>query len=165
MGDFALQVVRSLTARGLTVAVAESVTGGAVASDLVSVPGASGCLRGGVVAYATETKHTVLGVPAAVLAAHGAVHPQVALAMARRVRAMFGADIGLATTGVAGPEPQDGRPVGEVHVAVVDAHGEQVVSLSVDPGRGRDGVRAAAGGAALELVLRRVATADAGPGG
>lgn len=156
----AQNVITALEHRGLTLAVAESLTGGAVTSELVGVPGASRVLRGGVVAYATPLKASLLGVAAALLHEHGAVHPDVALAMARGVRAVATvdgrpADIGIATTGVAGPDPQDAAPVGRVFVAVVDAHSERVRQLDVRADRA--GVRRAAVDAALELVLEHVA--------
>ncbi|EPD65762.1 MULTISPECIES: CinA family protein [Streptomyces] len=118
MSSRAADVVRLLTVRGETLAVAESLTGGLVAADITAVPGASKAFRGSVTAYATELKHELLGVDAALLAQRGAVDPQVAAQMAAGVRKALGADWGLATTGVAGPEPQDGRPVGTVFVAV-----------------------------------------------
>jgi nicotinamide-nucleotide amidase len=114
----AAEVVRLLTVRGGTLAVAESLTGGLVAAEITSVPGASKVFRGSVTAYATELKHRLLGVDAALLAARGAVDPQVAAQMAVGVREALGADWGIATTGVAGPDPQDGQPVGTVFVAV-----------------------------------------------
>ena len=86
VGSAAEELVSRLIARGWTVAVAESLTGGLVVSSLVSVPGASATVRGGVVAYATALKHTLLGVDAALLAAEGAVHPDVARQMAEGVR-------------------------------------------------------------------------------
>ena len=156
MTEGAQEVVAALTARHLTLAVAESLTGGALTDALVGVPGASACLRGGVVAYATDLKSLLLDVPEALLREHGAVHADVARAMADGVRKRLGSDLGVATTGVAGPDPQDGRPVGEVHVAVCDVAGCDVVSLREDPALGRSGVRQAAVGAALDLVLRRV---------
>ena len=121
-----------LRERGLTVAVAESLTGGLVVAELVSVAGASDVVLGGVVAYSTELKHTVIGVDADLLAEHGPVHPQVAEQMADRVRdalAVGGrrADVGLATTGVAGPGAQDGHPAGTVYLGI--AIGESVRSL------------------------------------
>ncbi|MET9495204.1 CinA family protein [Streptomyces sp. NPDC006552] len=119
MRDEAVEALRLLTERGETLAVAESLTGGLVAAELVAVPGASKAFRGSVTAYATELKHDVLGVDAELLATHGAVHPEVALQMAAGVRQALGAAWGIATTGVAGPEPQDGQPVGTVYVAVV----------------------------------------------
>jgi nicotinamide-nucleotide amidase len=114
----ATDVVRLLTVKGGTLAVAESLTGGLVAAEITSVPGASKVFRGSVTAYATELKHELLGVEATLLAARGAVDPQVAAQMAAGVRKALGADWGIATTGVAGPEPQDGQPVGTVFVAV-----------------------------------------------
>ncbi|GKQ37383.1 CinA family protein [Streptomyces sp. A012304] len=118
MSSTAADVVRLLTVRGETLAVAESLTGGLVAAEITSVPGASKAFRGSVTAYATALKHELLGVDAALLAARGAVDAQVAAQMAVGVREALGADWGIATTGVAGPEPQDGQPVGTVFVAV-----------------------------------------------
>ncbi|MFF3378232.1 CinA family protein [Streptomyces sp. NPDC002680] len=118
MSSVAADVVRLLTVRGETLAVAESLTGGLVAAEITSVPGASKAFRGAVTAYATELKHRVLDVDATLLATRGAVDPQVAAQMAVGVRRVLGADWGIATTGVAGPEPQDGQPVGTVFVAV-----------------------------------------------
>jgi PncC family amidohydrolase len=116
--DLAGQIVERLRVGGQTVAVAESLTGGLVAAALTDVPGASAAFRGGVVTYATELKAALLGVDALMLARHGAVYPQVAVAMAEGVRIRLGATYGLATTGVAGPEPADGQPVGTAHIAV-----------------------------------------------
>ncbi len=113
----ATQLVSALSEHGWTVAVAESLTGGLVTSTLVEVPGVSAVLRGGVVSYATELKHQLLGVDDALLRSNGPVDPDVALQMAQGVRARLGADWGLAT-GVAGPGPQDGVPAGRVYLAV-----------------------------------------------
>ncbi|MFB0615375.1 CinA family protein [Streptomyces sp. AGS-58] len=118
MSSAATELVRLLTVRGETLAVAESLTGGLVAAEITGVPGASRVFRGSVTAYATELKHRLLGVDATLLAQRGAVDPQVAAEMAAGVREALGADWGIATTGVAGPDPQDGRPVGTVYVAV-----------------------------------------------
>lgn len=118
MNSPAADVVRLLTVRGETLAVAESLTGGLVAAEITAAPGASKAFRGSVTAYATELKHELLGVDDTLLAQRGAVDPQVAAQMASGVRKALGADWGLATTGVAGPEPQDGKPVGTVFVAV-----------------------------------------------
>ena len=112
-------LLQSATERGVTLAIAESLTGGQVASSLVEVPGASHVLVGAVVAYATRVKAQVLGVDAAHLELTGPVDRDVALQMAHGVRRLLGADLGLATTGVAGPGPADGHPAGTVHVAVV----------------------------------------------
>ncbi|MFI7351764.1 CinA family protein [Streptomyces sp. NPDC049936] len=118
MSSTAADVVRLLTVRGETLAVAESLTGGMVASAITSVPGASKAFRGSVTAYATELKREILGVDASLLAARGAVDAQVATQMAAGARKFLGADWGIATTGVAGPDAQDGQPVGTVFVAV-----------------------------------------------
>jgi nicotinamide-nucleotide amidase len=126
----AADVVRLLTVRGETLAVAESLTGGLVAAEITSVAGASRAFRGSVTAYATELKRDLLGVDGAVLTARGAVDPQVAAQMAAGVRASLGADWGIATTGVAGPDPQDGQSVGTVFVAVDGPFGEENGSAS-----------------------------------
>ena len=114
---------RALAENGMTCATAESLTGGLIGARLTAVPGASATYRGGVVVYATDTKAGALGVPEDLLAEHGAVHPDVAAHMAGGVRQLMSADVGLAVTGVAGPEPQDGKPVGTVHAAVVTSGG------------------------------------------
>jgi nicotinamide-nucleotide amidase len=143
-------LVAALAGRGQTLAVAESLTGGALTAAVVDVPGVSAVLRGGVVAYATELKHLLLGVDPDLLAAQGAVHPEVARQMAGGVRARLGATWGLATTGVAGPGSQDGHPPGTVFVAVAGPDVDRVERLLL-PG-GRDEVRAATVGRALLLL-------------
>ncbi|MEU6658670.1 CinA family protein [Streptomyces sp. NPDC046821] len=110
--------LRLLAERGQTLAVAESLTGGLVAAEITSVPGASRVFRGSVTSYATELKRDVLGVDGTLLAERGAVDPDVAQQMATGVRRALGADWGISTTGVAGPDEQDGQPVGTVFVAV-----------------------------------------------
>lgn len=117
-GEIARLAVELLTASGRTVAVAESLTGGLVTGALTSIAGASVVVRGGVVAYATDLKAALLGVPSDLLARQGPVDPDVAMAMADGVRRLLGAAYGLATTGVAGPGPADGKPQGTVFVAV-----------------------------------------------
>lgn len=112
------EAIELLAAAGLTVAVAESLTGGLVAAALTSVPGSSVAFRGGIVAYATDLKASLLDVPSGLLAEHGAVHPDVAAAMAGGVRRLAGSSFGLATTGVAGPGPAEGKPAGTVFIAV-----------------------------------------------
>ncbi|MFE7355791.1 CinA family protein [Streptomyces sp. NPDC057543] len=132
----AARVLELLVERGETLAVAESLTGGLVAAELTSVPGASHSFRGSVTAYATSLKRELLGVDGALLAARGAVDPDVARQMATGVRRVLGADWGMATTGVAGPEPQDGKPVGTVYVAVAGPDGaENVTALRLNGGR------------------------------
>lgn len=114
-------VLQVLAGRGLTLGVAESLTGGLLAGRIVAVPGASQVFRGGVITYATELKADLLGVDRDLLARHGPVHPQVATQMARGAQQVLGVNVALATTGVAGPSPQDGQGVGTVYLAL--AHG------------------------------------------
>lgn len=108
-----------LAERGLSLATMESCTGGLVASLLTDVPGSSTVFRGGLISYATEVKGA-WGVPEAVLAAHGAVSAETALAMAEAARIRVGADVGVGVTGVAGPDEQEGKPVGTIHIALAD---------------------------------------------
>ncbi|RYB92156.1 CinA family protein [Nocardioides oleivorans] len=112
------EILDSLARRGETVATAESLTGGLLAARLTDVPGASRSFVGGVVSYATRVKISALDVPASVVEQHGVVSEECAAAMATGVRRRLDATWGLATTGVAGPDPQDGQPVGTVWVAV-----------------------------------------------
>ncbi|WP_328319973.1 CinA family protein [Streptomyces sp. NBC_00388] len=126
----AARVLELLADRGETLAVAESLTGGLLAAELTSVPGASRVFRGSLTAYATALKQEILGVDGALLAERGAVDPDVARQMAAGVRRVLGADWGMATTGVAGPDMQDGQPVGTVYVAVSGPDGgDNLVSL------------------------------------
>nr|WP_152818462.1 CinA family protein [Pseudactinotalea sp. HY160] len=141
--------------RGVSLAVAESLTGGAVTAALVSQPGASRVLLGGIVSYTNEMKIALLGVPARLLADHGSVDSRVALAMAAGARRVTGADVGLATTGVAGPGAHDGKPVGTVYVAVCDDTGERLEGFSFSGDR--DQIREQASLAALDLALEHLA--------
>ncbi|MFJ2192697.1 CinA family protein [Kitasatospora sp. NPDC087861] len=150
----AVRTHEALRARGGTLAVAESLTGGLLAAALVDVPGASATFRGSVTAYATELKASVLGVDEGLLAVYGPVHPVVAGQMAEGVRRLLGATYGLATTGVAGPDPQDGQPVGTVHLAVAGPEGTLVSSPRLSGGRAR--IRHGAVTAALELLVGRL---------
>lgn len=154
MKDAAAAVLRELGRRGWTIAVAESLTGGLVAAALVDVPGASASLRGGVVAYATEVKRDVLGVDAALLAEAGAVDGRVAVQMAEGVRRTLRADVGVATTGVAGPEPQDGKPVGTVCIAVVTP--ERTASVEAVLEGDRAAIRSATVDRALAACLAQL---------
>jgi nicotinamide-nucleotide amidase len=151
----AAEALRLLTERGQTLAVAESLTGGLVAAELTGVPGASRAFVGSVTAYATRLKWDVLGVDGGLLAERGAVDPLVAAAMARGVRDRLGADWGLATTGVAGPEPQDGQPVGTVHVALAGPDG--VAALPLALAGDRTAIRSATVAAAIDLLVRTLA--------
>lgn len=152
----AAQALGLLTARGQTLAVAESLTGGLVAAEITTVPGASRVFRGSVTAYATDVKRKVLGVDAALLEERGAVDPDVARQMATGVRAALDADWGVATTGVAGPEPQDGQPVGTVHLAVAGPNGAHSTA-QLQLNGGREAVRAASVSGALSLLLGELA--------
>ncbi len=130
------RVVGALIERGLTVAVAESLTGGLLVAELIRTPGASATVLGGVVAYNTELKHTLLGVEAALLAEYGPVHPEVAVQMAQGVRdalAVGGApaDVGVATTGVAGPDPQGGHPPGTAFIGIATADGARAMGVTL----------------------------------
>lgn len=158
--DYALDLaplhadLRSLQA---TVAVAESLTGGLLTAALTATPGASVTVRGGLVVYATELKAALAGVPAELLARRGAVDPDVALALARGARVRLGATYGLGVTGVAGPDPQDGKAVGTVFLALAGPRGETVAERNLPGDRGA--IRAAAVGVMLEILKRECASA------
>lgn len=147
------EVAALLKAKGLTIAVAESCTAGRVGHLLTSISGSSAYFYGGVLAYANRVKQEVLGVPAEVLALHGAVHPVTALSMAQRARELCGTDIGVSTTGIAGPSggtPQ--RPVGLVYVALSTRNGFSECREHRFPYNDRNANREAAAQAALELI-------------
>lgn len=158
VGSAAAAVVHRLAERHETLATVESLTGGSLAASIVNIAGVSGVYRGGLVVYATELKATLAGVPDDLLSERGPVDPEVAAALAEGGRQRCGADWGLATTGVAGPEPQDGKPVGLVYVAVAGPNGGEVRQL--DLGSGRDHVRAGAVVEALRLLAERLAAAN-----
>lgn len=150
-------VVDHLRESGLTVACAESLTGGLLCSELINVPGASAVVAGGVVAYATTAKATVLGVDPAMLAADGPVSQSVARQMAERVAVLFSADVGIATTGVAGPHELGPHPVGEVYIAV-SRRGDETVVQRFDFAGTRHDIRTAAVRTAMSMTydtLRR----------
>lgn len=156
-------LVARLTDRRLTVAAAESLTGGLLCAALVDVPGASLVVRGCVVAYASDVKSSVLGVDPQLLDRQGAVHPDVARQLAEGVCRVLTADLGVATTGVAGPDPADGEPVGSVYVAVA-APGlgavTRVEHRSLDGDRAA--IRAATVAAALSLLADVLASTPGG---
>ncbi|WP_010147818.1 nicotinamide-nucleotide amidohydrolase family protein [Serinicoccus profundi] len=162
--DVAAALVRGLVARGESVATAESLTGGLLCGALTGVPGASATVRGAVVAYAVPVKERVLGVAREVLDAHGAVSRECAEAMAVGGAGVLGADWCVSTTGVAGPDPSEGKPVGTVHLAVarrehVQAH--QMLTLHGD----RDQIRKDTVKAALELLRDCLGQGVSGEGG
>jgi len=147
--------LRLLEAHRQTLAVAESLTGGLLAATIVDVPGASRVFRGGLVVYATELKATLAGVPAELLAARGPVDPDVAAALARGARQRCTADWALATTGVAGPDPQGDAPVGTVYLGLAGPDGRvQVRRLQLVGDRAtiRRGTVAAALGMITEML-------------
>ncbi len=139
-----------LVAAGLRLAVAESFTGGLIASRVVAVPGASRWFAGGVVAYATEVKHRLLEVPAG-----DVVSEVAAAAMAEGVRRLLGADVGLATTGVAGPEPQEGKPPGTAFAGIA-LPGEAGTARALELVGGRARVREIGTITALDVLRRQL---------
>ncbi|MFC8040577.1 CinA family protein [Paenarthrobacter sp. NPDC057355] len=143
---------------GMTVATAESLTAGLVAATLANTPGASGMLQGGVIAYQNSVKAGVLGVPEKLLAEVGSVDGGVAEAMADGARRACAADIGISTTGVAGPDPHDGKAVGTVFVGVASPLG--AASFEYSFAGDRQSIREQACEAALARLL--AALADVG---
>tara|TARA_B110000503_G_scaffold131628_1_gene206555 strand:+ start:57 stop:542 length:486 start_codon:yes stop_codon:yes gene_type:complete len=153
MSDEALAVVTQARDLGVTFAIAESLTGGAVSSDVVSIPGASAVFRGGIVAYDPMAKHDLLEVDAALLASTGSVSGEVATQMAEGVARRLRADFGVATTGVAGPDPDpvSGAKPGTVFIAVSGTSlGTLVRELSLDGDRAD--IRSRATRAALQAL-------------
>jgi nicotinamide-nucleotide amidase len=144
----------ALRRAGLTVAVAESCTGGLLGAALTAVPGSSGYMRGGVIAYADDVKAEHLGVSRHLLATHGAVSEEVACAMAHGARVRYGADIGIAITGVAGPgDESSSKPAGLVYVAVETSSVAEFVRLEGDHGREENRSRAVHKALAMLLVV------------
>ena len=168
--DLQLELQLELTARaerlqaaclaaGLTVATAESCTGGLVAHALTEIPGSSAYFLGGVVAYADETKRSALDVPAALIARHGAVSAQVARSMAAGARRRIGADLAVSVTGIAGPGGgTDAKPVGLTYIAVDGPTGCEVRRF-VWP-HDRSGNKRASAVAAIELLIACAAGID-----
>jgi nicotinamide-nucleotide amidase len=148
----AVRLVELLTSRDETLATAESLTGGGVGSLVTSAPGASVVYVGGVISYATEVKVSLLGVSPETVSRHGVVSAECAAEMARGAASRLGATYGLSTTGVAGPEAQEGKPVGLVYVAVAGPGGVDTAELHLDGDRAA--IQAAACEAAVEQALR-----------
>ena len=145
-------VVTRLRELDLSIGTAESLTGGLVCAALTSVPGASTVVRGGVVAYASEVKADVLGVDPDLLAREGAVCEPVAAQLADGIRRVLGCAVGVSTTGVAGPDPADGQPVGTVFVGASGPWGILVEELALTGDR--DQIRSASVLAVLTLLER-----------
>ena len=142
-------VLDLLRQRGLTLGLAESVTGGLVAARLTAIAGASDVLRGSVVSYASEVKYDLLGVPVGPV-----VTPDAAVAMANGARRVLGADVGLALTGVAGPTEQEGQPLGTLHVGLALGEGSEAFSVRL-PGQ-REQMRQFSVINSLDLLRRRL---------
>jgi nicotinamide-nucleotide amidase len=149
----AAQVVAALTQRGLTLALAESCTGGLIGSLVTDAPGSSACFLGAIVPYSNASKEALLGVPKQTMVQHGSVSAETALAMALGVRERFGAEIGVGVTGITGPGGGTAqKPVGLVHIAAVGSDGAVLQKRFVwDGGRVENKRHSAM--AALELVL------------
>jgi nicotinamide-nucleotide amidase len=152
------QVVTTATERGRTVATAESLTAGMVAAMLADTPGASAMLQGGVVSYQNSVKAGVLGVPAGLLETAGPVDGDVAAAMAEGARRICGADVGVSTTGVAGPDAHGGKAVGTVFVGVAANGMSTAFPYSFTGSRAE--IRAQACAAALEQLLEALSSAS-----
>lgn len=163
--ELAALLVERAVGLGLRLAVAESLTGGLLAASIVSVPGASRVFSGGIVAYDTALKRSLLGVDAALLRERGPVDADVAAQMAAGVREACAvplgegtpapADLGISTTGVAGPDPdpQTGQAAGTVWIGASGRHGERTLLLPGLAGLDRPTIREAAVRAALELAV------------
>ena len=160
VADAVIALLRELD---LSVGTAESLTGGLVCGALTSVPGASTVVRGGVVAYASEVKAEVLGVDRDLLAREGAVCEPVAAQLADGIRRVLGCAVGVSTTGVAGPDPADGQPVGTVFVGVSGPWGILVERLALTGDRAE--IRAASVLAVLTLLERALRNLRDGVGG
>ena len=151
----AARVIDVARQAGLTLATAESCTGGLVGHLLTEVPGSSDAFRGGIIAYADEVKLAILHVPGPTLAAHGAVSAQTAVAMAEGARAALGVDVAVAVTGIAGPAGgSPDKPVGLTYVAVADAAGHDVQRCHWSGDRQAN--KRASAGAALDLLVARL---------
>lgn len=156
VGTLQNAAVTALRQKGLTVSTAESCTGGGVAKRITEVPGASQVLQAGICTYTNRMKAELLGVKERTLQNYGAVSERTALEMAQGVRIRTGADIGVSVTGVAGPDPSEGKPVGLVFVSVSSQWYEQTVQLHLARGSGneRERVRHLAENHALYAVLQ-----------
>ncbi|MGN6361116.1 MAG: CinA family protein [Thermomicrobiales bacterium] len=152
-GNLSRELGELLRARGLTIATAESCTGGAIAAAITAISGASDYFPGGIVSYSIPVKMALLGVPQAVIENDGVVSAACAAAMAASARRVLGADLALATTGIAGPSgAEPGKPVGTVHLALASPGREPICRHKVYAGD-RAAVIAAATHDALALAL------------
>jgi nicotinamide-nucleotide amidase len=156
--ELAAEIHQQLLTRAETVATVESLTAGLVGATLTSVPGASATYRGGLIVYATDLKTTLAGVPADLLADRGPVDPEVARALASGARERLRSSWALGLTGVAGPDPQAGQPVGTLHVAVAGPGRASVSSFTL--AGDRDGIRTGAVEAGLQVLRDSLAVAE-----
>jgi PncC family amidohydrolase len=149
------RVGRAASGASITIATAESCTGGLIGHVVTEVPGSSDYYVGGAVSYSNHIKERVLGVPPDTIARHGAVSAQVAVAMAEGARSTFDASVGVAVTGIAGPSGgSEAKPVGLTYVAVADAAGHAVRRLVWSGDRAEN--KRASAGAALQLLAERL---------
>ena len=153
----ALQLLKE---RGMTFAAAESCTGGDIARRFTDLPGASACLKGGVVTYTNEAKSRLLGIPAELIEEKSAVSFEVAKEMAERVRSMLNTDIGVGVTGLAGPDGDGLHEVGTVFVSMATADGTYVRELHLGPHRSRSFIRQMAGNHAFDMIRRLITGLD-----
>lgn len=147
-------LIQTLVRRGETISCAESITGGLLASDLIAPTGASEVMLGGVVAYATAAKESILSVRAHTIATHGTVSSETAIEMARGAQRIFESDWALATTGVAGPGEHEGHPAGTVYIALIGPNTEEEVERTEKHlvTGGRNEVRLVCAQLAVELL-------------
>lgn len=162
--DATAELIAELSAHHFNIAVAESLTGGLLVAELVRIPGASAVVRGGVVAYDTALKRSLLRVDSSVLNVHGPVHADVAKQMASGVRTLLAvndvrADIGVSTTGVAGPGPAEGHPAGTVFIGLSKGTGSWAVPLQLTGDR--DEIRAETVRQSIDAVRALIARGDA----
>ncbi len=151
-------VGETLAQRGLTLAAMESCTGGLLSDTITNVPGSSRYFRGGIVSYATEVKE-MMGVDPTIISEHGVVSAETAAAMAAAVRRQLRADIGIGVTGVAGPDPQDGVPVGQVYIALDGGEKIPPQALAFQFNQSRTAIKRRAVTQAI-MLLRRALVGD-----
>lgn len=154
MAEIAREVILRMTSRGMTLASCESITGGGIGWVLTGIPGSSAVYRGGLITYATALKCSLAGVDAHYVAQHGVINEETARQMAAGARRVCSADVGVATTGTAGPEGQDGVAPGSVWICVETQGGAEAFHLQLHGGR--EAIRNAVTRYALDAVLRNL---------
>lgn len=150
--DTAKEAVTLLRQNGMSVATAESCTGGMLSGFITSVPGASCVFELGITSYSPRIKYKVLGVKSDILNQYGAVSRHTAAEMASHVRAIAGSDLGVSVTGVAGPDASEGKLPGTVYIALADKKTVRIEKLSIEP-QSRDAVRRSACEAVLSMII------------